>query len=489
MSVSLLYPSEIARQSVGTVGRDTLNQLAMRQFSARLELPRSDSDFFLDVLSHPLTNPDAISYRREILDAFLESPELLADLCETFDRLFDLKSDHTAEKRERGQLLRASSGEGVPGAALNLLRECALTLKRCLLLLDTAEKSLTSRTVGARGLIALSDALRKITDGPTLSDALALCTRFETLSEADGAAIQIRLNPSGGQIVGELTDRSRILFVRPDSVRRRFLFSKKDQPAPTPASAIDLRFFTLSDALRSDALTELSEQIDRMAGAIFSAFLPVGLELAFYRSALRYVGLLRERGASVCYADLGDALAFTDLLDPLLLSDRSDADKVIGNVFAPDSRSGVVVLGANGSGKTVWLRSVGLLQLLSQSGLPVPAKSAKIPIYRQIFTHFSASEKEFEAGNEAGRFEQEVREMAAIVEQVGENTLLLLNETFQTTAYAEGAEGLSHILRYLAGRGCRWMLTTHLTELPDFFAPDEVLLLRTDGSYRVRAMP
>ena len=181
-------------------------------------------------------------------------------------------------------------------------------------------------------------------------------------------------------------------------------------------------------------------------------------------------------------------LSFEELCDPLLLLYNDDPQSVVANSLPAHSASGIAVFGNNGSGKTVWLRSVGLCCLFAQAGLPIPAKSARISPYRQILSHFSTAEKEFEAGNEAGRFEQEVREMALIVDEIGDESLVLLNETFQTTAYAQGAEGLSPILRYLASRGCRWILTIHLTQLLEQFTSEETLICKTDSKFAVRVM-
>ena len=63
-------------------------------------------------------------------------------------------------------------------------------------------------------------------------------------------------------------------------------------------------------------------------------------------------------------------------------------------------------------------------------------------MFSQLATQFSESEKEFCEVNDAGRFEQEARELAAMVNNLKEGSLVYLNETFQSTAYAEGAEGL-----------------------------------------------
>ena len=64
---------------------------------------------------------------------------------------------------------------------------------------------------------------------------------------------------------------------------------------------------------------------------------------------------------------------------------------------------------------------------------------------------------------------QEVQELHAIIESMPAGSLLILNEIFQTTAYAEGAVGLYYILRYLTEKRMDWIAVTHLTDLKQIF--------------------
>lgn len=133
----------------------------------------------------------------------------------------------------------------------------------------------------------------------------------------------------------------------------------------------------------------------------------------------------------------------------------------------------------------MFLRSVATMQIFAQAGLPIPAKHAVLPIYKQIITQFSEAEKEFTAGNDAGRFEQEVRELSYMVDHLGPRSLVFLNETFQTTSYEEGATGLYHVLNFFSKRGISFICVTHLRQLEHLFLEDEVLRLYTEEGYNV----
>jgi len=126
---------------------------------------------------------------------------------------------------------------------------------------------------------------------------------------------------------------------------------------------------------------------------------------------------------------------------------------------------GMLIHGENNSGKTVFLRSAGSAILLSQCGLPIPASGGTVSIRRRLYTQFATAEGELVSGSAAGRFEEEAAALARMLDEMEPDSLLLLNETFQTTAYGEGASGIYPILHYIADCGGAFVFVTHLTAL------------------------
>ena len=106
-------------------------------------------------------------------------------------------------------------------------------------------------------------------------------------------------------------------------------------------------------------------------------------------------------------------------------------------------------------------------------------------MFSKLATQFSEAEKEFCEGNDAGRFEQEVRELAEMVDTLKEGSLVFLNETFQSTAYAEGAEGLYHLLKHFSALNIRWILVSHLRQLEEMFDSNEATVLHTAEGYKI----
>jgi len=254
----------------------------------------------------------------------------------------------------------------------------------------------------------------------------------------------------------------------------------------------------LRNSLLGEGLRETMSLITAMISGLYGELEALQSGLEFYSIALEYYRLMRRKDMPAVFPEITDtpALDCRGLYDLLLSFEQPNASGVVPNdvLLAPDT-DGVIIRGENNSGKTVFLRSAGSAALLAQNGLPIPCGAvgedenarAVCGIFGGIHTQFAAAEKEFEAGNDAGRFEQEVRELAAVIENAKSNSLVLLNESFQTTAYTEGAEGMYHILRYLTANGIKWVIVTHLPELSGHFegGSERIVRMRTSEGYRL----
>jgi DNA mismatch repair ATPase MutS len=123
------------------------------------------------------------------------------------------------------------------------------------------------------------------------------------------------------------------------------------------------------------------------------------------------------------------------------------------------------------------LRALGTAVIFAQSGLFVCATEATSSIRTAIFTHFSSAEDDFSDNDAAGRFEGEVKEIAEIIDAIEPHSLVLLNETFQTTAYREGAQGMKEILQIFPDIKCKYVFVTHMTAIFEIFPKDEATVL------------
>ncbi len=252
----------------------------------------------------------------------------------------------------------------------------------------------------------------------------------------------------------------------------------------------------LPESARDDISTLLAaatEDIDRaltaVTDSIYSMLHGLGAELRFYEGALALMDSVRAGSLPLVYPEITESdCRCTALRDMYLLCEGKSGDGIIPNdLELSGDIYGMIVRGGNGTGKTVFLRSVGTAQLIAQAGLPVCADSARVAIRRGVYTHFSSAEEDFTADDTAGRFEGEVRAVSAIMDVLTDGSLLLLNETFQTTAYAEGADAMAGILSVLPELGTKYIFVTHLGDIGDIDRDGHVKLMKTlitasDGS-------
>ncbi len=138
--------------------------------------------------------------------------------------------------------------------------------------------------------------------------------------------------------------------------------------------------------------------------------------------------------------------------------------------LAPDRRV-LVISGPNAGGKTVVLKTTGLLSLMAQSGLHVPARAARLPVLDDVLVDIG--DHQSLAAN-LSTFSAHVRNIASIIETLPRRSLVLLDEIGTGTDPDEGAAIAIAVLERLRGAGAYVIATTHYNRLKMYAS-------RTDG--------
>jgi DNA mismatch repair protein MutS2 len=144
---------------------------------------------------------------------------------------------------------------------------------------------------------------------------------------------------------------------------------------------------------------------------------------------------------------------------PLLMA--SGRSVVPIDVQIPPNRRGIVISGPNTGGKTVALKTIGLLCLMAQSGLLVPAESGtQLMVFSSICADIG-DEQSIEA--DLSTFSAHIANLAEIMRQLKEPALVILDEPGAGTDPAEGGALTIGLIRYLAARQCIFAIATHST--------------------------
>jgi DNA mismatch repair protein MutS2 len=221
----------------------------------------------------------------------------------------------------------------------------------------------------------------------------------------------------------------------------------------------------------AEILFALSEELRRELPAIELAASAI-TELDFIGAKAAFAEKLScvvpEVGASA-------SLEFIDARHPLLEETLRDAGGTVVPVsFAlDDGNTTMVISGANAGGKTVVLKTAGLLSLMALSGLPVPAKQARVPFYRSVLADIG--DHQSLAAN-LSTFTSHVANIASMLESCETPALVLLDEVGTGTDPEEGSALGVAVVDHFKQRGAHVLATTHYAGLKIYAANEPGVL-------------
>jgi hypothetical protein len=407
-----------------------------------------DDGFLLDVARKTLfagldNDVDTILYRQAVLKDCLKNPDVVR-------QLYDLAVEAIEARKKSWFGLYSAYPGSVLSGAIGLLQEFMAILRR---LRGVAREH--GGRFESEAFKAFFTMLEK-----ELSD--------EYLARVEAHLKALRF-PAGVLISADLgtanTGRNYILR-QPREEKRNWLQRLVAQRPSAYTFRIDGQ-----DEAGARALGDLREQgIHLVASALGQStdhtlgfFRMLRTELGFYVGCLNLHGRLAAKGEPTCFPrpvpDARGRHRFRELYDVCLALLKED--RLVGNTVDAGGKSLVVVTGANQGGKSSFLRSIGLAQLMMQCGMFVGAESFDAELCTALFTHYRREE---DATMTKGKLDEELARMSEIVDHLVPGAMALFNESFAATNEREGSEIARQIVQALLEKGLKVFFVTHLYE-------------------------
>lgn len=396
------------------------------------------------VVPASLVDPDAIRYRQDVLADCMENEAIVRQLYAIAIEAVEV------ERKSFYWGLTAS-----PGSVLHSARD----LVQAFVPLIGKLRDIADRDAGGFGSSGFLRFYARVRE-ELADDYLATITHcLKELKFRDGVLISAQLgrgNKGTHYVLRKPHDRDpnllhRLFAKRPEA--RTFRIADRDEGGARALSELEAR-----------GIDHVANALAQSADHIKSFFSMLRSELGFYLGCLNLRAALAAHGMAVCMPVCEPVWArqyrFRALYD-VSLALRMDRAPV-GNDADASGKDLVVVTGANQGGKSTFLRSLGIAQVLMQAGMFVGAAAFEANLASGIYTHYKREE---DAAMQGGKFDEELRRMSEIVDHLGEHALFLSNESFASTNEREGSEIGRQIVDVLLEKRVKICLVTHLFTL------------------------
>ncbi|MDR2480762.1 MAG: Smr/MutS family protein [Spirochaetaceae bacterium] len=206
-------------------------------------------------------------------------------------------------------------------------------------------------------------------------------------------------------------------------------------------------------------LTEMTASVSRYKNSIRS----------FYRRIL-YIETVRARAHHARRTNglFARSVSRTDARAVMLRAARHPllgADAVPVDVIVKEGARAVIITGPNAGGKTAVLKTVGLFALMNQSGFALPAQAAELPLFDRIFAGIG-DEQSLQGA--LSTFSAQIKNIAAILNETTDRSLVLLDELGSGTGAEEGGALAMALLDAFTAKGALLFVTTHSNALKNY---------------------
>lgn len=430
-----------------------------------------ESDSFLEqtlrqIMMVPLLSKEEIYYRQDIMRDFNRDPSLLKELYELSTGM--QKAWDATGRKNKQQQNKESLGELITKIhVVNLFLKCAEQTKE---ILESRKSDITSA-----GLTKLKQRLsEEVSDEKIqkIRKVLDDISFFVTDEEREERMKSGRICVPQIQIGCSVGENLRFDNFSLEDVKSKD--KKYHKPGGMLSQMEDRKYQSLLDAVNLNKSPALQKQKDYLEKVVvtylcdaltpfiegFGSFIDqLRFQTAFYLGIYNLEEHLKRYDEEMCYPKVIEQnnFVFEDLKEMVMCLEQHKGP--IGNSTEIKDKNLMVVTGANQGGKSTYLRSIGIAQIMMQCGMPVMASKYQSGIYPRFFTHFTRRE---DSEMNSGRLDEELKRMSQIVDMLGKDSIVLLNESFATTTEKEGSIIAYDIIKALTEAGVCVLMVTHL---------------------------
>ncbi len=260
-----------------------------------------------------------------------------------------------------------------------------------------------------------------------------------------------------------------------------WLFPKKTRNYTFTIHKRDNTGIRILGEIENKVLNNVANTVAQTNDHLFDFLQTLQTELAFYLGCLNLHTALSNLGSPISFPEVKEMASQIRSFDGLydISLSLSMKKRLVGNILNIDDKDLIIITGANEGGKTTFLRSIGLSQMMMQTGMFVPAESYTGSLCAGIFTHFKREE---DSTMESGKLDEELNRMDQIVNDITPNSMILINESFSSTNEREGSKIAQQIVKALVTRRINVFFVTHL-----YAFSNEFYTSRTDNMIFLRA--
>ena len=465
MFYSVLFPTEeSAKRPRNQREPDCFSDLQLDRI-LKAVLP-DYADFHLEEYFYtPLTDPETVRYRQEVMEE-LEEPEKRAAVEEIIRRIPETRAilEETRPKLLKGGLL---TGEKLTDNYLEMGRFLD-TLVSYLDAVNDLNGILQKLNLRSAGLRRFSEYLTDYCASEQLRDMTAWRQRIrENLKHIRFnmlvKPLSIRVTPYEGQ--EDYAERITALFSRfRQEEARIFLRPIEEKPR---SERIENQVLKMVSKLYPAEFKDLRDFVAAYIDITDDTVLDFIREVQFYFAWLDMMKTMKEIGFRFCYPELRGRDEERFALDgyDLSLAVRTLKPVVPNDFSLTPPEQILVVTGPNQGGKSTFARAFGQVFYLASLGVSVPARQAALPLCDQVLTHFERGEDQ---KLKSGKLEEDILRLKGLLDRSTKDSVFVVNEIYSSTTLKDALTLGGHMIDAITDKAGSAVVVTFMEELSEY---------------------